>query len=75
MYVPKLRGSFTRNDHGLHGWYCWKYVAVDDRTVMSIDSVMNTYKFNINSFVNSDMFDRYVAQFVSNTQYALDNQV
>ena len=75
VYVPKLRGNFTRNDHGLHGWYCWKYIAVDDRTVMSIDNMMKTYKFSINKFVHSGMFNRYVANFVSNIRSALDNQV
>ena len=72
VYVPKLRGSYTRNDRALHGWYCWKYIAVDDRIVMSIDDMMRTYKFNVNKFVFSDMFDTYVKEFVKNVRLALD---
>lgn len=75
VYVPKLRGNFTRNNAGLHGWYCWKYVAVDNRVVMSIDNMMSTYKFNINRFVFSDMFDKYVAEFVKNISLALNGNV
>lgn len=75
MYVPKLRGNLTRNDKGLHGWYCWKYIAADDRDVMSLDSMLNKYNFSVNKFVHSDVFDKYVPQFVANIRLALDNQV
>lgn len=75
VYVPKLRGNFTRNDKGLAGWYCWKYLSPDNKMVMALDSMMNTYGFNVNKFVNSDMFDTYVPKFVANVRYALAHQV
>ena len=75
VYVPKLRGALTRNWHGLHGWYCWQYVALDNRKVMSIDDMMNTYQFSINDFVHSDIFEHYVPKFVANVRYALSHNI
>ena len=73
--MPKLRGNFTRNNAGLHGWYCWQYVAVDNREVTSLNTMLRIYGFNINKFVHSDLFDTYVPFFVQNIHFALDNQV
>ena len=75
VYVPKLRGNFTRNNKGLHGWYCWQYIAIDNRAVTSIDTMLRIYHFNVNKFVHSDLFDKYIPFFVSNINYALNNQV
>lgn len=75
VYVPKLRGNFTRNDRGLHGWYCWQYIALDNRAVTSLDTMMRVYHFNVNKFVHSDLFDKYIPFFVSNIHFALNNQV
>lgn len=37
--------------------------------------MMHAYKFSINEFVHSDIFEKYVPMFVSNVQYALRHQV
>lgn len=75
VYVPKLPGPRTHTAQGLHGWYCWRYIANDNRDVVSIEDMMHAYKFSINEFVHSDMFEKYVPMFVSNVQYALSHQV
>ena len=75
VYVPKLPGPRTHTAKGLHGWYCWIYLANDNRDVVSIEDMMHAYHFSINEFVHSDMFEKYVPLFVSNVQYAVSNQL
>lgn len=75
VYVPKLRGSRTRNFNGMHGWYCWTYVGADNKQVLSIEDMMRIYDFSIDQFVHSDLFMHWVPEFVKNTQYVLDHQI
>lgn len=75
IYVPKLRGSRTRNWNGMHGWYCWMYVGADNKQVLSIEDMMRIYGFSVDQFVHSDMFEYWVPKFVSNAQFVLDHQI
>ena len=75
VYVPKLRSSIVHTNRGLHGWYCWMYIDVDDKKVLSIDDMQRIYGFNINDFVHSDMFEHWVPIFIKNVSYALHNQM
>ena len=75
MYVPKLRGNFTRNNAALHGWYCWRSAAIDNKQVTALNTMINVYNFNINKFVHSDLFDKYIPYFVQNVHFALNDQV
>ena len=73
VYVPKLRNRMTRNNAGLHGWYCWQYVSADTKLVMSINNVKSTYGFDINSFVFSDVFNDSIPVFIKNINTAVDD--
>ena len=75
VYVPKLRGNFTRNNAALHGWYCWRSYGIDNKEVTAVSTMSTLYNFNINKFVHSDLFDKYIPFFVQNIHFALDNQV
>ena len=77
VYVPKLKGTLSRNQRALSGWYCWTIFSKDKdlKQVTSIDQVLSTFNFSINKFVFSDLFDKYVAMFKANVSYALSNQV
>lgn len=75
VYVPKLRGTMSRNDKALSGWYCWEVIASDHRNVISIDTMKNKYHFNINAFVHCDEFNKYIPLFISNITAALNGPV
>lgn len=75
MFVPKLKGSITRNDKALSGWYCWQVHSEDHRDVTSIADMRRYYNFDVNSFFHTDYFEKYLAVFKSNVSYALANQV
>ena len=75
VYVPKLKGPLTRNNHGLHGWYCWMQLPGNDRSVVSIMGMNGKFHFDVNKFFHSDYFEKYLPIFKSNIQYALDHQV
>lgn len=77
VYVPKLRGTLARNQMALSGWYCWTLFSSDkdNKQVTSINQMMRDFGFDINKFVHSDVFSKYVKAFKSNVSYALDNQV
>lgn len=77
VYVPKLKGTLSRNQQALSGWYCWSLPSNDPDTkqVTSINDVKKRYGFDINKFVHSDVFDKYIALFKSNAMYTLDHQV
>ena len=75
VYVPKLKGPLTRNNHGLHGWYCWMKLPNDDRSVVSIMGMNGKFKFDVNKFFHSDYFEKWLPIFKANIQYALNNQV
>ena len=75
VYVPKMKGSFTRNDMGLSGWYCWMLKnpksPQGDRIVLSIDDTMKRFGFDINRFVFSDMFNKNLQIFKQHISIAL----
>lgn len=75
VYVPKLKGSITRNNRSLSGWYCWSVLPNGDRNVVSINDMKRMYNFNVNKFFHTDYFDKWYPVFVSNIRYALDNQL
>ena len=77
VYVPKLKGTLSRNQKALSGWYCWTLFSKDsaNKQVTSIEEMHRKFGFDINKFVHSDYFDKWVAVFKSNINYALDNQV
>lgn len=75
VYVPKLRGTITRNDKALSGWYCWEVVATDHRNVRSIDYMKNKYGFDVTAFVHCDEFNKYIPIFISNINAALNGPV
>jgi len=73
VYVPKLRGNFTRNNAALHGWYCWRSYGIDNKEVTAVDTMLSIYNFSINKFVHSDLFDKYIPFFVQNIHFALND--
>lgn len=77
VYVPKLRGTLARNQRALSGWYCWTISPSDlsNKQVTSIAEVYRRFKFDINTFVHTDLFDKGIKAFTANIQYALDHQV
>lgn len=75
VYVPKLKGPLTRNNHGLHGWYCWMVLPNGDRNVVSISDMKRQYGFDVNKFFHTDYFQEWYPVFQSNIRYALDNQI
>ena len=77
VYVPKLKGSFSRNQMALSGWYCWTLPSndINNKQVTSINDVRRRFNFDINKFVHSDVFDKYVKLFKDNVQYAIQNQI
>ena len=77
VYVPKLSASFDRTDRALSGWYCWVLDAndKDNKRVTSIPQTLHELGFDINKFVHSDLFNKYLPKFKANVSYALSNQV
>lgn len=75
VYVPKLRATLIRNNRGLSGWYCWEVLPNGNRENRSIRDIFNIYQFDVTAFFHSDMFEKYVAIFTSNVNYALAHQV
>lgn len=77
VYVPKLKGTLSRNQKALSGWYCWTLTTanVDNKQVTSIADVLRTFGFSINKFVHSDLFDKYISIFKSNINFALEHQI
>ena len=77
VFVPKLKGTLSRNQQALSGWYCWTIDPSDkdNKQVTSINEVRSRFGFDINKFVHSDMFEMYVPMFVSNANYALEHQI
>lgn len=77
VFVPKLKGSFSRNQKALSGWYCWTLFSndKDNKQVTSIAEMKKMFGFDVNKFVHSDLFDKYVSAFRLNIFYALNHQV
>ena len=77
VFVPKLKGTLSRNQKALSGWYCWTLSPTDkdNKQVTSIIGIKNAFGFDINKFVHSDVFDKYVKVFKDNILYALSHQV
>lgn len=75
VFVPKLKGTLSRNQQGLSGWYCWTLNGKDNKQVTSIEAMKKRFGFNVNKFVHSDLFDEGLAMFKENVIAALNNQV
>lgn len=77
VYVPKLKGTLSRNQKALSGWYCWSLSPQDkdNKEVTSISEMKSRYGFDINKFVHSDFFDKCIKLFKENISFALENQV
>jgi len=75
VFVPKLKGSMARNQKALSGWYCWTLFsnANENKQVTSINEMKSTFGFNVNKFVHSDLFDKYIPIFKANIDYVLNN--
>lgn len=74
VYVPKLKGSYSRNDRGLSGWYCWTIISKDNRQVTSISQMKHDFGFNVNKFFHCDLFDKYLKIFIDNVNYVISHQ-
>ena len=75
VYVPKLKGSLSRNDKALSGWYCWTVPSVVNRQVTSIQDMKRMFNFDVNKFFHCDLFEKYLKMFKANVSYALAHQV
>lgn len=77
VFVPKLKGTLSRNQKALSGWYCWTLMPQkeDSKKVTSIAEMKSRFGFDINKFVYSDLFDKYIPIFKANVNYALSHQV
>lgn len=74
VYVPKLKSSYSRNDRGLSGWYCWTVISADNKQVTSISQMKHDFGFNVNKFFHCDVFDKYLKVFTLNINSVIDNQ-
>ena len=77
VFVPKLKGTLSRNQKALSGWYCWTLFSkdADNKQVTSINEMQKKFGFDINKFVHSDLFDKYVDLFKKNLSYVAQNQL
>lgn len=77
VFVPKLKGTLSRNQKALSGWYCWTLYAndKDNKQVTSIADIKKRFGFDINKFVHSDLFEKYVEMFQQNVSHAIEHQV
>ena len=77
VFVPKLKGTLSRNQKALSGWYCWTLFSPSEdlKRVTSISEMKRDFGFNVNKFVHSDYFDKCLSSFKENISYVLDHQV
>jgi hypothetical protein len=57
------------------GWYIWQHTSDTHKTVTSIQDIKKLYKFDVNKFFHSDYFNKEVAKFKSDIEYAIDHQL